>query len=151
MCDTTTDTECNEHDSTTDTTDDNIYDTHDDEENVMGEDGMNDAAAEDGDTDIEAAIYEYYNEKTKPQATISTIAGMSAEHDRCSGNLFGAGVNLGGGLQSSSAASTDNEVGDTMSPTHHADGGMITSANYPHDSNYSSVFSSQVLLYALQI
>lgn len=123
-----TDSEINE-DDTSDTNEN--MDTEEDDKNGIVEDSLDDKT--DDDTDIEAAVFEFYHRGSGPHSTISTIKGTHKmlRHGGLPQNSLGVAAT------GSSSATTDNDM-SAVSPTTDNDGVPI---NYILDNNFSSVFS----------
>ena len=118
----------NEED-TSDTNDDvDTDDVEDRRKRFSGDDKTDD------DTDIEAAVFEYYNKDSEPHATVSTIKGT---HKMLKNGFDREGMS--NGAVASSSASTDNDI-CAISPTNDNEGMPLS---YILDNNLSSVFSNR--------
>ena len=130
MSDTFTDSDIKDE-GTSDTNEDT-----DTEEDVQNKNGKLENLGEDktdDDTDIEAAVFEYYNKRPDPHSTISTVKGT---HNMLRNGLPQQCLSTAAGAVSSSA-STDNEISG-ISPTNENDGMPLS---YILDNNFSSVLS----------
>ena len=86
----------------------------------------------DDDTDIEAAVFEYYNKRSDSHYTISTVKGT---HNMLRNGLPQQCLSTAGAV--SSSPSTDNDISG-ISPTNVNDGMPLS---YILDNNFSSALS----------
>ena len=129
MSDVLTDSDANEEYNTNDSLDT-------EEDDILGNNDIEvdtDDDKNDEDTDIEAAVSQYYHKKFKHHSTISTIRGARRlfQHDE-------ARSSPGVVATASSSETTDNDIGAAVSPT--TDNGGVP-LNYILDNNFSSIFS----------
>ena len=90
----------------------------------------------DDDTDIEAAVFEYYNKRPDPHSTISTVKGT---HNMLRNGLPQQCLSTAGAV--SSSPSTDNDISG-ISPTNVNDGVPLS---YMLDNNFSSALHFSVI------